>query len=227
MERAAEIGGAFIERLRSIDAPVVREVRGRGLLIGIELIPGAKEPSGEVEPDALMDDAAGREPPERGRRVVVSIGRFPGPALTRPLHLDSVAGAIFMTGVEVLRQTSAAAAPEAGAGVTWLLETSYHRDSKPHAIGVRDPEVDIASIGFEGRFDVRGGEQVLDFQYAALTGMQEVVRKRDGVEFPVERPITVTKRGVLHLRGAVDVMPLGTLTEGGTVVLVVRRDAPR
>jgi ornithine--oxo-acid transaminase len=40
-ERAAEIGGPFTERLRQIDSPVVREVRGRGLLIGIELTPDA------------------------------------------------------------------------------------------------------------------------------------------------------------------------------------------
>ena len=40
-ERAAEIGGPFTERLRQIDSPVVQEVRGRGLLIGIELKPDA------------------------------------------------------------------------------------------------------------------------------------------------------------------------------------------
>jgi ornithine--oxo-acid transaminase len=40
-ERAAEMGEAFMERLRSIDAPIIEEVRGRGLLIGIELKPEA------------------------------------------------------------------------------------------------------------------------------------------------------------------------------------------
>jgi ornithine--oxo-acid transaminase len=36
-ERAAELGPRFLSGLRAIDAPVVREVRGRGLWIGIEL----------------------------------------------------------------------------------------------------------------------------------------------------------------------------------------------
>jgi ornithine--oxo-acid transaminase len=40
-ERAAELGEPFIERLRQVDSPIVREVRGRGLLIGIELLPEA------------------------------------------------------------------------------------------------------------------------------------------------------------------------------------------
>ncbi len=36
-ERAAELGGYFMERLRAIDSPHVKEVRGRGLLIGVEI----------------------------------------------------------------------------------------------------------------------------------------------------------------------------------------------
>jgi ornithine--oxo-acid transaminase len=40
-QRADAIGTTFLARLRTIDAPVVREVRGRGLLIGIELVPEA------------------------------------------------------------------------------------------------------------------------------------------------------------------------------------------
>ncbi len=36
-ERAAALGPHFLSRLRAIDAPAVREVRGRGLWIGIEL----------------------------------------------------------------------------------------------------------------------------------------------------------------------------------------------
>ena len=36
-ERAAAVGAHMLERLRSLDASVVREVRGLGLLIGIEL----------------------------------------------------------------------------------------------------------------------------------------------------------------------------------------------
>jgi ornithine--oxo-acid transaminase len=36
-ERAAEIGAHFMERLRAISSPRVREIRGKGLLIGVEI----------------------------------------------------------------------------------------------------------------------------------------------------------------------------------------------
>lgn len=36
-ERAAELGAYALERLRALQSPLIREVRGRGLLIGIEL----------------------------------------------------------------------------------------------------------------------------------------------------------------------------------------------
>ncbi|MBI5709790.1 MAG: ornithine--oxo-acid transaminase [Candidatus Eisenbacteria bacterium] len=40
-ERAASLGAAFLERLRGLRSSRVKEVRGRGLLIGIELLPDA------------------------------------------------------------------------------------------------------------------------------------------------------------------------------------------
>jgi ornithine--oxo-acid transaminase len=40
-ERAEKLGIPYMERLRRIDSPIVREVRGKGLLIGIELVPEA------------------------------------------------------------------------------------------------------------------------------------------------------------------------------------------
>ena len=40
-ERATELGNYFMSKLREIDSPVVKEVRGRGLLIGVELYPEA------------------------------------------------------------------------------------------------------------------------------------------------------------------------------------------
>ncbi len=40
-ERAEEIGGKFMNRLRKINSPIIKEVRGKGLLIGIELVPEA------------------------------------------------------------------------------------------------------------------------------------------------------------------------------------------
>lgn len=37
VERSAELGAYFMQRLRSIQAPIIQEVRGKGLWIGIEL----------------------------------------------------------------------------------------------------------------------------------------------------------------------------------------------
>ncbi len=41
IENAAAMGGYFLGRLREIASPHVKEVRGRGLMIGVELLPGA------------------------------------------------------------------------------------------------------------------------------------------------------------------------------------------
>jgi len=40
-DRASELGDYFMGKLREIDAPNVKEVRGRGLLVGVELYPEA------------------------------------------------------------------------------------------------------------------------------------------------------------------------------------------
>ncbi|PKO18508.1 MAG: ornithine--oxo-acid transaminase [Chloroflexi bacterium HGW-Chloroflexi-10] len=42
VEKSAELGDYFIERLMEIPSKHVKEVRGRGLLIGVELLPSAK-----------------------------------------------------------------------------------------------------------------------------------------------------------------------------------------
>ncbi|BBA34128.1 uncharacterized protein sS8_2176 [Methylocaldum marinum] len=39
-ERSAELGAYFLEGLRSLKSPLIREVRGKGLFIGLELVPG-------------------------------------------------------------------------------------------------------------------------------------------------------------------------------------------
>jgi len=41
VERAAEMGDYFIDQLKKIDSPHVKEIRGKGLLIGVELKPSA------------------------------------------------------------------------------------------------------------------------------------------------------------------------------------------
>ena len=42
VERSAELGGYFLERLRALRSPIIKEVRGRGLWIGIELTCAAR-----------------------------------------------------------------------------------------------------------------------------------------------------------------------------------------
>ncbi|MEN8150509.1 MAG: hypothetical protein ABFS86_11845 [Planctomycetota bacterium] len=212
-----------------VSAVPVEVPDGVGPTDTLGLLPESERPSEprEPEPDPHLDRAAEREPPTRGRRVAIAIGTLKELPLTRPLHLDAVAGALFLSGVDVVRQTSAAAAAEPGAGLRWLLETSYLRDTVLRPSGVPLPKTAVAPVGFEGWFDVRDGETVLDFQYSTLSEIRNVSKRRGDVEFPVERPMMVEKRGVLRLRGAVDVMPIGTLTDGRTLVLVVRRAAPR
>ncbi|UCC26483.1 MAG: ornithine--oxo-acid transaminase [Gemmatimonadales bacterium] len=46
VERSAELGAWFMDQLRAIESPHVREVRGRGLMIGVEV----KESSGTARP---------------------------------------------------------------------------------------------------------------------------------------------------------------------------------
>ena len=42
VERSAQLGSAFLDRLRTLQSPNIREIRGRGLLIGIELTSAAR-----------------------------------------------------------------------------------------------------------------------------------------------------------------------------------------
>jgi ornithine--oxo-acid transaminase len=41
IENAAKMGEYFMGQLKQIKSPVIREVRGKGLMIGVELIPEA------------------------------------------------------------------------------------------------------------------------------------------------------------------------------------------
>jgi 4-aminobutyrate aminotransferase len=73
---ARRVGGLLIERLRAVTAglPLVREVRGRGLMIGIELVrPGTDEPSPEAV--GLVLEAA------RERGLLIGKGGQTGAAL--------------------------------------------------------------------------------------------------------------------------------------------------
>lgn len=93
---ARRVGGLLIERLRAVAAglDVVREVRGRGLMIGIELVdPGTDQPSPEVAAAAV--EAA------RERGLLIGKGGQTGAALriAPPLSLtvaEAEAGAALL-----------------------------------------------------------------------------------------------------------------------------------
>lgn len=87
-ERAAEVGAYFMERLRTIESPKVRDVRGLGLMLGVEL----KE---KVAPSlrALM---------ERGVLALAAgttVLRFLPPLIITPEEVDTVVAQV----AEVLR----------------------------------------------------------------------------------------------------------------------------
>ena len=78
--RAAELGAGFIERLRAIDSPHIAEVRGAGLLIGVEI----KQASGPARPfcEALMTEGVLTK--ETHEQVI----RFTPPLNIDPIDLD-------------------------------------------------------------------------------------------------------------------------------------------
>ena len=53
-ERSAELGAYFLERLSAIRAPIIREIRGRGLMIGIELHAPARPYCEEMMEEGLL-----------------------------------------------------------------------------------------------------------------------------------------------------------------------------
>ncbi|MEB3186803.1 MAG: ornithine--oxo-acid transaminase [bacterium] len=54
VERAAELGEHLIDSLRQIRSPLVREVRGRGLLVGIELVKPARATCEALKAEGLL-----------------------------------------------------------------------------------------------------------------------------------------------------------------------------
>jgi 4-aminobutyrate aminotransferase-like enzyme len=69
--RAAELGAEFQERLRAIRSRHIREVRGRGLMIGVELVKdrATKERATELRNELVMDAF------HRGGMVILGAGQ--------------------------------------------------------------------------------------------------------------------------------------------------------
>ena len=79
-ERAAALGEAFMRRLRAMPSSVVKEVRGKGLLIGIELKPEAGP--AKVFARRLMDEGV------LCKDTVASVLRIAPPLVIEPSDLD-------------------------------------------------------------------------------------------------------------------------------------------
>ena len=54
VERSAELGGYFLEKLKGIRSPHIKEVRGRGLWIGIELDVPARPYSEALKQEGIL-----------------------------------------------------------------------------------------------------------------------------------------------------------------------------
>jgi ornithine--oxo-acid transaminase len=53
-ERSEELGGFFLEKLRRLRSPVIKEIRGRGLWIGIELNTEARKYCQELQEEGVL-----------------------------------------------------------------------------------------------------------------------------------------------------------------------------
>ena len=57
IDNAAEMGAYFLEQLHRIDNPMIKEIRGRGLMVGIEFLPeagGARQYSERLKDNGLL-----------------------------------------------------------------------------------------------------------------------------------------------------------------------------
>ena len=54
VKRSATLGAYFLERLRTIESPVVKDIRGRGLWIGVELTTTARPYCEALEAEGLL-----------------------------------------------------------------------------------------------------------------------------------------------------------------------------
>ncbi len=83
-ERSAELGGYMLEQLRSIDSPLIKDVRGRGLWIGVEIEPSLA--SARVVCEKLM---------ERGilsKETHKTVVRFAPPLIIEQAEIDVAVG---------------------------------------------------------------------------------------------------------------------------------------
>jgi len=82
-ERAAELGAYFLQRLRGIDSPLVREVRGLGLMIGVELKRKATPYLAALAERGILALSAGP-----------TVTRFLPPLVISKEEIDAVMGAV-------------------------------------------------------------------------------------------------------------------------------------
>jgi hypothetical protein len=146
------------------------------------------------------------------------------------MHLDPSMADGFLAGAETLMSQEFAAVPEAGAEVRWTTEFAYLHDYEVEVLtsdAVYDPIVESLELGFRGRFGTRDGEPVISWHYSTLAEFETLDTKLGEHPVTMGLPEVHNLTGRLRLRGAVDATPIGTLEDGRTVVLVVRKHIPR
>jgi len=82
-QRAAELGAYFMEKLRGIDSPAIREVRGLGLMVGVELKERAGPYLSELAERGILALSAG-----------ATVIRFLPPLVISREELDQVVAAL-------------------------------------------------------------------------------------------------------------------------------------
>ena len=74
---------------------------------------------------------------------------------------------------------------------------------------------------------MRDGEPVFSWTYTTLVSCGDFMTHLGDTLVTIEVPETYARRGELRLRGDVNLHPVATLTDGRSVVLVVRRAKSR
>jgi len=210
----------------AVPVKLEKETDPSSLVLGID---ETTRPALQETPSRLTE-LMDRDAPPPGARISILLATSPTHFEGTPLHLDAHAGEQLTAGLTELRRADLAAIPETGAGVGWRTSLAYHGDYEVKvgtSDSMFDPIIMTRDLGFTCRFSTPGGKPALSWSMETLRDLSTFTTNLAGSVVSLEIPAFDRRTGILRLRSAVDVMPLGKLEDGRTVVLVVRRDVPR
>lgn len=125
-ERAARLGGRFLARLDELQAelPCIGEVRGRGLMVGMEIVDPGGKPDHQGHPPQSRELAGAIQSACLKRGLILEVGgrfsstlRFLPPLIITEPELDTVAGIVRDAVKESFRNYPAVAAVQSTASV--------------------------------------------------------------------------------------------------------------